>query len=271
MPNAGLRRFFLGRSWARPQMWAALTLACVLATILSRPAAAQLANAGIAESLRNLALQHNAQPFGFETEILKTGGLWRKWHAVERRLPAETAIIEQCRRDHESCPPEARRFLAIVERALTRTGRARIGEINRAVNLLIRPVDDNTQYGVDDLWTTPLTTFTRGAGDCEDYAIAKYVALREAGIAPEDLRLVVVHDRRSREYHAVAAVRLEESWLILDNRNLGLHADIELDHFEPLFAIDAEGVKRLAARPREAAPPAVVATVQASTMPIDNL
>ena len=31
---------------------------------------------------------------------------------------------------------------------------------------------------------SPLVTFSHGAGDCEDYAIAKFVALRQAGIAP---------------------------------------------------------------------------------------
>ena len=38
-------------------------------------------------------------------------------------------------------------------------------------------------------------TFNTGAGDCEDYAIAKYVALQTAGISAEDLRIVVVHGR----------------------------------------------------------------------------
>ena len=40
----------------------------------------------------------------------------------------------------------------------------------------------------------PLETFTTGRGDCEDYTIAKYVALRAAGIAQEDVKLIVVSD-----------------------------------------------------------------------------
>jgi predicted transglutaminase-like cysteine proteinase len=44
-------------------------------------------------------------------------------------------------------------------------------------------VSDLAQYGVTELWASPLTTFAAGAGDCEDYAIAKYVALRQAGMA----------------------------------------------------------------------------------------
>ena len=78
--------------------------------------------------------------------------------------------------------------------ARAREGRARLGETNRAINLAIRPMSDLAQYGQTDVWNTPLETFASGAGDCEDYAIAKLVALRMAGIAPEDLRIVVMHD-----------------------------------------------------------------------------
>jgi hypothetical protein len=106
-------------------------------------------------------------------------------------------------------------------------------------------VDDMTQYGVSDFWATPLMTFSSNAGDCEDYAIAKYVALQEIGIAEDDLRLVVIHDRDSNVDHAVTAVRYDGSWLILDNRTLEMRRDAELAEFEPLFAIDREGVKRM--------------------------
>ena len=51
--------------------------------------------------------------------------------------------------------------------------------------------------------------FASNAGDCEDYAIAKYVALQEIGIAAADLRLVVVHDEATKQDHAVAAVRYD--------------------------------------------------------------
>jgi predicted transglutaminase-like cysteine proteinase len=69
--------------------------------------------------------------------------------------------------------------------------------INRAINLAIRPMSDLAQWGVEDRWTAPLATLASGLGDCEDYAIVKYVALSEAGIAAEDVKLVVVRDLQS--------------------------------------------------------------------------
>ena len=83
--------------------------------------------------------------------------------------------------------PAALKFLDIVDAARLREGRARLGEINRAINLAIRPISDLAQHGQIDVWTSPLATLARGGGDCEDYAIAKFVALRRAGIAPDDL------------------------------------------------------------------------------------
>jgi predicted transglutaminase-like cysteine proteinase len=82
---------------------------------------------------------------------------------------------------------------------------------------------------VADVWTSPLKTIAAGQGDCEDYALAKLAALREAGVAEEELRLMVIHETGSESYHAVAAVRLEGRWTILDNRRLALLTDSAID------------------------------------------
>ena len=48
---------------------------------------------------------------------------------------------------------------------------------------------------IDEKWPPVPKT---GTGDCEDYAVARYVALREAGVTDDDLRLMIVHDRQVR-------------------------------------------------------------------------
>jgi predicted transglutaminase-like cysteine proteinase len=90
-----------------------------------------------------------------------------------------------------------------------------------------------------------------GVGDCEDYAIAKYIALRESGVPEEDLRLLFVHDARVREDHAVVTVHLEGRWLVLDNRWLALAEDTELRRFAPLFSIGSEGLGHWPQPPNE--------------------
>ena len=184
------------------------------------------------------------EPFGLPTAILSEGGLHDKWLGVQRRLDDEMVQLALCEGDREGCAsPAALQFLAIVDAAKAREGRARLGEINRAINLAVRPVSDLVQYGQLDVWTSPLATLARG-GDCEDYAIAKFVALRRAGIAPDDLRIVIMRDTVRGEDHAIAAVRLDGHWLTLDNRRMAMVEDSALRNYRPTFVIDQDGVKR---------------------------
>src|SRR5215510_16459879 len=132
------------------------------------------------------------------------------------RIDAEEETLAACRASPDACSPAARRLLQLVELGRQREGRARLGEINRAVNLSIRATSDLSQYGVDDFWSPPLATLEKGAGDCEDYAILKYMAFSEAGISPGDLRLLIVSYPRRGIMHAVLFVHLDGEWLLPD-------------------------------------------------------
>jgi predicted transglutaminase-like cysteine proteinase len=185
----------------------------------------------------------SAEPFGLFASTLSTGGLRAKWQAVERKLDDERVQLALCDGDRDRCvSPAALRLLAIVDNARARQGRARLGEINRAINLAIRPMSDLAQWGEIDVWSSPLVTLTHGAGDCEDYAIAKFVALRQAGISPDDLRIVIVRDTLRGEDHAVAAARLDGHWLTLDSRRMAMVEDASVRNYRPLFVIDQHGV-----------------------------
>jgi predicted transglutaminase-like cysteine proteinase len=91
---------------------------------------------------------------------------------------------------------------------------------------------------------TPCHT-RRSAGDCEDYAIAKFVALQEAGVSTDDLRIVILRDNIREEDHAVVATRLDGKWLMLDNRRMVMLEDQQVpDYYQPVFLIDLDGVER---------------------------
>jgi predicted transglutaminase-like cysteine proteinase len=202
--------------------------------------------AGPLDSIESAAaIGKSAEPFGLFTATLAEGGLRDKWLGVERELDDDLLVLALCEEDRVSCgSPAALQFLAIVDSAKARDGRARLGEINRAINLAIRPVSDLAQYGAIDVWSSPLNTFARGAGDCEDYAIAKFVALRLAGIPAEDIKLLILHDTLRNEDHAAVAARLDGRWLTLDNRRMAMVEDAHLRNVLPTFLIDRNGVKR---------------------------
>ncbi len=134
----------------------------------------------------------------------------------------------------------------MINAVKAQSGRDRLDEANRAVNMAIRYVSDYAQHGEADRWSAPLATFATGKGDCEDYAIAKYVALTEAGFPRDDLQLVLVRDRAVRQDHAVLAARHDGHWLILDSRRSDLMDDTDASSFTPLFAINYRGVQLFA-------------------------
>jgi predicted transglutaminase-like cysteine proteinase len=190
-------------------------------------------------------IRKSAEPFGLFASQLSGGALLEKWLGVERKLDDERVQLALCDGDRARCvSPAALQLLAIVDNARAREGRARLGEINRAINLAIRPMSDLAQYGQIDVWSSPLDTFAAGAGDCEDYAIAKFAALRLAGVSPDDLRIVVMRDTIRGEDHAVAMVRLDDHWLTLDNRRMAMVEDADVRNYRPLFVIDDHGVMR---------------------------
>jgi predicted transglutaminase-like cysteine proteinase len=187
----------------------------------------------------------SAEPFGMFVSKVSAGALREKWLGVERKLDDERVQLALCDGDREHCvSPAALQLLAIVDSARARDGRARLGEINRAINLAIKPMTDMAQYGQIDVWSSPLVTFTTGAGDCEDYAIAKFVALRLAGMSPDDLRIVVLRDTINGEGHAVAMARLDQHWLTLDNRRMAMVEDSDARNIRPLFVIDENDVMK---------------------------
>jgi predicted transglutaminase-like cysteine proteinase len=106
-------------------------------------------------------------------------------------------------------------------------------------------MSDLALYGAEDVWSPPLVTLAKGAGDCEDYAIAKFVALQEAGVSADDLRIVILRDDIREEDHAVVAARLDGNWLMLDNLHMVMADDQQVrDYYRPVFLIDHDGVKR---------------------------
>jgi predicted transglutaminase-like cysteine proteinase len=222
--------------------WRAAVLACCMAWF---GPAADLTAGTLDSSGSSELIGRSAQPFGLFASTLLAGALREKWLGVERKLDDERVQLALCDGDRDRCAsPAALQFLAIVDNARAREGRARLGEINRAINLAIRPMSDLAQYGEIDVWSSPLVTFAHGAGDCEDYAIAKFVALRQAGIPADDLRIVIMRDTINGEDHAVAAARLDGNWLMLDNRRMTMVEDTYVRNYRPLFVIDQYGVMR---------------------------
>jgi predicted transglutaminase-like cysteine proteinase len=213
----------------------------------------RICHAAAAMLLLGLTAQtDNREPFGLSTIVAPEGPLSLTWRDLQSQMKAEQPIIAQCRAKPQSCSSVAAlEFIAIVDQGAPYQGLKRIGHINRAVNLAIRAVGRTRTDNSPDKWTSPLATLAAGVGDCKQYAALKYAALHDAGLAMDDLRLVILKTKFSPETHAVVAVRNEGHWLILDNLSLALVQSRKLlDKYIPLYMLDHRGVRQfdLAAR-----------------------
>jgi len=215
-----------------------------------------------------------AAPFGLVTVRAPQGLLWVKWRRVEAEIDATAPALARCARNLRYCSAGAARLAAIVKQAARQHGRDRIEQINRSINASIRYRSDLAQWGEDDVWSAPLGvghrgSFDTGFGDCEDYAIAKYAALRGAGTAAADLRLLIVRDTSAQIDHAVLAVRDGARWLLLDNRWSRLIEENDATFFAPLFALDADGVQRYTTQVAAGAGPKPSGPVRLSATGLD--
>lgn len=119
--------------------------------------------------------------------------------------------------------------------------------VNGFVNKWRYRTDDNN-YGKSDYWASPAEFFSR-SGDCEDYAITKYVTLRQMGFSADQLRLVVVKDLNRNLAHAVLAAYVDGDVYILDNVNGQVRLQAEVTEYAPYYSVNEQARWAHAAMP----------------------
>ncbi len=100
-----------------------------------------------------------------------------------------------------------------------------------------RYIVDPRNWGVPDYWATPFQFFAKN-GDCEDYAIAKFISLRTLGFANEDMRIVVLRDTNLNALHAVLVVYMDGQAYILDNQARSVVRAQSIRHYRPIYSLN---------------------------------
>jgi predicted transglutaminase-like cysteine proteinase len=167
----------------------------------------------------------------------------RELHSTSlKSFPKWQDMLTRFERELAECTPDRCRLDEWQQLVATLHGRSRMAQlklINSAVNRH-RYVEDYVNWQSDDYWETPLQFLDR-SGDCEDFAIAKYLALRTAGLPAEDMRIVIVRDQARHRMHAILAVYIRGRVLILDSLYDAIVETDAIDHYEPVYSINEEG------------------------------
>ena len=130
------------------------------------------------------------------------------------------------------------------------TSQKQIGEleqlnvVNHFFNQQLRYVEDIDLWHEVDYWETPIQALWKGAGDCEDYAIAKYFSLRHLGVASEKLRITYVKALTQNRAHMVLTYYSspEAEPLVLDSLIDAIKPASQRKDLLPVYSFNAEGM-----------------------------
>ncbi|MFZ2207557.1 MAG: transglutaminase-like cysteine peptidase [Porticoccaceae bacterium] len=143
----------------------------------------------------------------------------------------------------QSTEARFQRWREIIANGLDADALDQLREVNDFFNGA-RFVTDQEVYGVPDYWATPTEFITRDAGDCEDFAIAKYFTLKAMGVDIAKLRITYVKSLTLNQAHMVLAYypTPDAEPLILDNLNRLIKAASQRTDLRPVYSFNTEAL-----------------------------
>lgn len=122
--------------------------------------------------------------------------------------------------------------------------------VNSFFNRVIRFDDDRVVWKQPDYWASPLETLGMAAGDCEDFAIAKYVSLRLLGVPTQRLRLIYVRAEIGGSGSGVSQAHMVLGYyatpdaepLVLDNLISSIRPGSRRPDLFPVFSFTDDGL-----------------------------
>ena len=106
----------------------------------------------------------------------------------------------------------------LMKQVPTMSSLEKLRAISGFVNVQLNGKPDQVSYGLGEYWAPPREFVKNHGGDCEDFAICKYFALRGLGFAAGDLRLLLVEiPSHNNRWHALLAARINGEIYIVDN------------------------------------------------------
>lgn len=186
------------------------------------------------------------EPSFFNTVEVRSKNLkpFKKWRSALARYAKESKANAKL-----TCAPGSKldicsyddwvKFLSTLK---DKAPLVQLNEINTRINQASY-VNDQANWGQKDYWATPGEFMSR-FGDCEDYAILKYLSLRRLGWKESLLRVVAVKDLNLKVGHAVLVVFFKHPKtgqmlpLLLDNQIKKIVPANKVRHYQPVFSLN---------------------------------
>lgn len=215
------RRFFTGIAALAVALPAA-PLSSRAATLLDLTNSLKTASPGIFRTIEFKSKSFKALP---------------QWRRVLEQVKQEQKAFQACISNAANCSSEVQKSWREIITASQGLGRMdTLNKVNRYFNRWPYKLDHEV-FGVNEYWASPVEFMTR-SGDCEDFSIAKYFALRELGFKQEEMRVVIVMDRIRNIGHAVLAVYERNDILVLDSLSNVILSHSKYKHYLPQYSMN---------------------------------
>ncbi len=181
-----------------------------------------------------------AAVFGFAGRPVGTAARLPQWGSMFERMLSDHLAFAKCVEVASRCDTDqARSWRQMFMAASGHPKAEQLRIVNAFFNRLPYRTDAEI-YGRPEYWASP-SEFLARSGDCEDYSIAKYLALRQLGFGSDQLRVVAVMDTIRGIGHAVLTVHINGRSLVLDNLSDGIFAESDYAHYIPRHSVSEDG------------------------------
>lgn len=122
--------------------------------------------------------------------------------------------------------------------------RKKLAVVNDFFNSNVLFVDDILLWDKEDYWATPIEMLSLGAGDCEDYSIAKYFTLKQLGVDEDKLRITYVKAIDLNQAHMVLTYFENKRAipLVLDNLINEIQPASRRQDLTPVYSFNGTGL-----------------------------
>lgn len=162
----------------------------------------------------------------------------KSWQELAEKARRQVAEFNACDTSGSGCNAAARSWQQMQLTAATLTPHEQLKWVNQFFNRWPYRLDLET-YQQLDYWATP-KEFMQFSGDCEDYSISKYFALRQLGYPAEQLRIVVLKDSIRNLGHAVLTISQDNQIYVLDNLSDLILPHERYGHYQPQYSVNEE-------------------------------
>jgi predicted transglutaminase-like cysteine proteinase len=163
---------------------------------------------------------------------------FERWQDVKTRFANQRNLKSSCDgSDAKTCPVQW--WQNFVAELSTLPLKDRIARVNDTFNR-VTYVSATANWHNPGYWETPFEFLAKG-GQCQDYAIAKYLALLDSGVPEEQMRFVVLRYIARGLDHAVTVVNVGGEEMVLDNLAAEIKPADENEGYAPYYALNDRG------------------------------